>query len=70
MLKHYAIVEFSDPVLHLVEERASDNFVYDAYHRTRVCQTQCGLTLTGMLDDAEKYVVTCLTCLCTARTAT
>ena len=61
----YVVVDWA-PVLHLVAPGVGGRWLSDNYGRTTTAYTMCGVTVTGLLDDASKYVVACLTCLAKA----
>ncbi len=54
-----AVIVNWEPVLHLAQWSWHGHEAYSV----ETVAARCGQIVTGTLDDAEKHVVTCLTCL-------
>ncbi len=52
-----------EPVMHYVASDTQMDWIDKHYKTTATAFTQCGQLSTGYIDDGDKHVVACLTCL-------
>jgi len=52
-----------EPVMHYVATDTQLSWIIEHYHTVATGWTQCGQSITGYIDDGDKHVVMCLTCI-------